>query len=134
MSVAVLVAGVLTGFSIGAFIAPIGIAMLVLGPVRRRRRVFWPSLVAVIGFELGYLLFVPLTCTTTATIPGGAGETVCTSILGPTFRTPGVGNPPADLALVAGWIVALAAGAVALLAVTRSGRQGHGRDLGDGPG
>lgn len=55
---------------------------------------------------MGYLLFVPLTCTATAAIPGGDGTTVCQSILGPGYRSVGVSEPPTDVALVAGAIAA----------------------------
>lgn len=113
-SLAVLLLGFLTGFSIGVFVLPIGVALVVLGPVRRRPKVYWPVLVAVVGFVLGYLLFVPLTCTATSAIPGGEGATVCQSILGPEYRSVGVSNPTTDLARLAGTIAALAA-AVATL-------------------
>jgi len=111
---AVLLIGFLTGFSIGVFILPIGAALIVLGPVRSRPRVYWPALVGVVGFVLGYLLFVPLTCTATAAVPGGDGSTVCQSILGPEYRSAGVSEPPTDLARLAG-VVAAAIGAAATL-------------------
>ena len=123
LSLAVLIVGFLTGFSIGAFILPVGVALLVLGPVRGRPRVFWPVLMGVVGFELGYLLFVPLTCTATAAIPSGAGETVCRSILGPEYRASGVENPPTDLARLVGVIMAVGAAVATLIVLTVSRRR-----------
>jgi hypothetical protein len=117
-SLTVLILGVLTGFSIGAFILPIGLALLVLGPVRKRRIVYWPLLLGVLGFVIGYLLFVPLTCTATAVIPGGTGETVCRAILGPEYRAAGIANPPADTALLAG-VIAMIVAAIGTLAALR---------------
>lgn len=105
-SLIVLLVGFVTGFSIGVFILPIGVALLVLGPVRHRAKVYWPILMAVVGFVVGYMLFVPLTCTATAAIPGGEAETVCRSILGPEYRSTGVGEPPIDLARLVGAVAA----------------------------
>ncbi|MDP2350020.1 MAG: hypothetical protein Q8M74_02565 [Chloroflexota bacterium] len=122
-SLTVLIVGFLTGFSIGALILPIGVALILLGPVRHRQRLFWPVLMGLIGFELGYLLFVPLTCTATAAIPGGAGETVCTSILGPEYRASGVGAPPTDLARLVGVIAAAGAAVATLAGLTLAGRR-----------
>ena len=106
-SLALLLLGFLTGFSIGVFILPIGVALVILGPVRHRPKVYWPILMAVVGFVVGYMLFVPLTCTTTSAIPGGDGTTVCQSSLGPGYRSVGVSEPPTDLARLAGTIAAV---------------------------
>ena len=118
LSLAVVIVGFLTGFSIGTLIFPIGIALLALGPVRGRPRLFWPVLLGVIGFELGYLLFAPLTCTASTTIPAGAAETVCQSILGPEYRAPGIGNPPTDLARLVGAIAVAASLGATWIALT----------------
>ena len=113
-SLAVLLLGFLTGFSIGVFILPIGVALVILGPARHRPRVYWPILMAVVGFVVGYMLFVPLTCTATTAIPGGDGTTVCQSILGPGYRSVGVSEPPTDLARLAGTIAAVVGAVVTL--------------------
>ena len=105
--------GFVTGFSIGPPFLLVGLAMLVLGPLRRWPRLFWPSLVGVVAFTLGVILVVPLYCTATAGV-GGVSHTVCSSILGPTWSGSGVYNPPPEafaLALRAG----LAAGVVAAI-------------------
>ena len=118
LTLTVLIAGFLTGFSIGIFILPIGVALLLLGPVRHRKRIFWPIMLGVVGFQIGYLLFVPLTCTVTATIPGGVNEMTCTSILGPGYRAQGTAPPPTDVALLVGGLVGAGAAVVTLAALT----------------
>ena len=57
--------GFITGFSIGPPFLLVGLAMLVLGPLRRRPRLYWPPLVGVLAFILGV---VPLVTAS------GAGE------------------------------------------------------------
>ncbi|HEU5205748.1 MAG TPA: hypothetical protein VFU17_15760 [Candidatus Limnocylindrales bacterium] len=123
VTLTVLIIGFLTGFSVGIFILPIGVALLLLGPVRYRPRLFWPILTGVVGFEFGYLLFVPLTCTATATIPGGEAETICTSILGPSYRAQGIAAPPTDVALLVGGLVGASAGVATLAVLTISGKR-----------
>jgi hypothetical protein len=58
--------GFVTGFSIGPPFFLVGLALLVLGPLRRWPRLFWPPLVGVLAFTLGVVLFIPLSCTATA--------------------------------------------------------------------
>ena len=106
--------GFLAGFSIGAPFFVVGVAMLVLGPVRTRPRAFWPALIGVITFVIGAVLVVPLYCVATSEV-GGGSTTVCSSIIGPTWSGSGIYNPPPEafnLALRDG----LAAGAVAAAA------------------
>jgi hypothetical protein len=43
--------GFLGMFSIGRPFFLVGLAMLVLGPVRRRPMIFWPSLLAVVAYN-----------------------------------------------------------------------------------
>ena len=124
-SLAVLLIGFLTGFSIGVFILPIGVALVLLGPVRRRPRVYWPALMAVVGFVAGYLLFVPLTCTATSATSGGEGATVCQSILGPGYRIAGMVEPPTDLARLAGIIGAGFAAVATLVGLVLAERRGR---------
>ena len=104
LSVSVLLAGLITGFSVGTFILPIGIALIVLGPARHRPRLYWPVLLGVVGYEIAFLLYAPLTCTSTATVPGGVAETVCTTILGPEYRGSGTYNPSLAPARLVGLI------------------------------
>jgi hypothetical protein len=87
--------GFVTGFSIGPPFLVVGLALLVLGPVRRWPRLFWPPLVGVLAFSLGVVLFLPLTCTATADV-GQMSKTVCTGILGPAWSGSGLYNPPPE--------------------------------------
>jgi len=111
--------GFVTGFSIGPPFLIVGLAMLVLGPLRRWPRLFWPPLIGVVAFWTGYLLVVPLSCTgTSTTAAGGVSHTVCSSILGPTWSGSGLYNPPPEafaLAFRAGLAAAVTA-AIATLA------------------
>ena len=106
--------GFLTGFSIGPPFLLVGLAMLVLGPLRRWPRLFWPSLVGVLAFNLGVILVVPIYCTATAEV-GGVAQTVCSSILGPTWSGSGLYNPPPE-AFTLGLGVGPAAAAAAAIA------------------
>ncbi len=108
--------GFLTGFSIGAPFLLLGLVMVVVGPVRRRARIFWPAMVVVPAFTLGYVLVAPLTCTASAGASSGAAAgagdlstTTCTSLLGGPYAGTGVYNPPLEPALRVG--VAVAGGA-----------------------
>jgi hypothetical protein len=87
--------GFLTGFSIGTPFLLLGLALLVLGPFRRRPRIFWPSIVAITGFIVTVALLIPMTCVATAD-GSGASSTVCTSIAGPTWSGTGIYNPPRE--------------------------------------
>jgi hypothetical protein len=105
--------GFITGFSIGPPFLLLGLAMLLLGPLRRWPRLFWPLLLGFVAFLAGVIAVVPITCTATEAL-GEASQTVCTSLLGPTWSGSGLYNPPPeafDLALVVG----LAAGAAAAI-------------------
>jgi hypothetical protein len=113
-AVVLVVFGFITGFSIGPPFLLLGLAMLVLGPLRRWPRLFWPSLVGFFAFLVGVIAVIPMTCTATEAI-GGASYTVCTSLVGPTWSGSGLYNPPPEafqLALAVG----LAAAALALIA------------------
>lgn len=85
---------------------------------------------AVVGFVVGYMLVVPLTCTATSAVPGGEGATVCQSILGPEYRSTGVSEPPTDFARLAGVIGAGLAATATVAGVVLAERRGKRRDLG----
>ena len=115
VSLLLVVFGFITGFSIGAPFLLIGLAMLVLGPVRHRTLVFWPPFVGVLVGIVGIVLLVPLTCTASGGV-GGVSSTVCTSILGPAWSGSGLYNPPPE------------AFAVAFRGGAGCWSRGHGRD------
>jgi hypothetical protein len=115
--------GFVTGFSIGAPFLLIGVTLLALGPFRRWPRLFRPVLARVITFVVVVVLLVPLTCVATSD-RAGASQTVCSSILGPTWSGTGLYNPPpeaftipAQLGTVAG--LAVAAATVVWLTIRR---------------
>lgn len=93
--------GYLAGFSIGLPFFYVGLAMLILSPLRRWNGVFWPLLLAVIGFEIGYYAVAPFYCSATQTI-GGPTTTVCTSLIGIRYEGGAGFDPPRTMALVAG--------------------------------
>ena len=117
--------GFVTGFSIGPPFLLVGLAMLVLGPLRRWPRLFWPSLVGVIAFTFGVVLFVPLSCTATAEI-GQVSYIACTGILGPIWSGSGLYNPPPEafaLALRVGVGAGVATAIVTLVWLTLRRRE-----------
>lgn len=95
VALAVTLFGFVAGFSIGAPFLVLGLALFVLGPFRRRPRVFWPPLVAVSAFLVTVALLFPLWCVATSEA-GGGSSTVCTSIAGPTWAGTGLYNPPPE--------------------------------------
>ncbi len=119
--------GFLTGFSIGPPFLLVGLAMLVLGPLRHWPRLFWPLLVGVLAFNLGVILVIPIYCTATAEA-GGVSHTVCTSVLGPTWSGSGLYNPPPEalaVAIRAGLAAAVAAAIATLGWITLRRRRDH---------
>ena len=118
LSVVLVVFGFITGFSIGIPFLFLGLTLIALGPVRRKRVVFWPILVAVIGFWVGFILVTPLGCTTSSVrVVNGQysnqeSTTRCSNILGIDYSGTGLYNPSQAPALRAG----LATGALGGLA------------------
>jgi hypothetical protein len=117
-AVVLVVVGFLAVFSIGAPLLLTGVAMLVVGRWRHRPAVIWPVLVGVWSFFLGYVLVAPLGCSTSATLPGEAGRTTCSNILGFDYSGTGVYNPSLFPALMAG-LAAAAIGVVLMRQITR---------------
>ena len=112
--------GFIAGFSIGPPFLLVGLAMLVLGPLRRWPRLYWPPLVGVLAFILGTILFVPLSCTASTEV-GQDSHTVCTSLLGLSWSGPGIYNPPPeayDNAFRVGMAAAFGAGIATVVALT----------------
>ncbi|MEO7666717.1 MAG: hypothetical protein ABIU97_06750 [Dehalococcoidia bacterium] len=80
-SLVLVVFGFLGSFSIGQPFLLIGLAMLVLGPIRKRPLVYWPPMLAVVAYNIVYWAVAPLSCTATAAV-GGTSHTVCSSLIG----------------------------------------------------
>jgi hypothetical protein len=107
-------------FSIGAPFLLTGAAMVVVGPLRHRREVLWPALLAVWSFVVAYVLVAPLGCTGsslplvgTTDLAQQAGRTTCTNVLGIDYSGGGVYNPPLMPALLVGLSVAVIVALVA---------------------
>lgn len=115
--------GFLAAFSIGTPFIVVGVALVVLGPVRRRSALFWPAFSAVIAGNVAYWAVVPAYCTATSEVTqagatAGATTTVCSSLLGivyPGVDTYAPSSGPATVAAVAAAAIAFVA---ALVAVT----------------
>jgi hypothetical protein len=112
--------GFLAILSIGAPFLLTGAAMMVVGPVRHRREVLWPALLAVWSFVVAYVLVAPLGCTSsslplvgTTDLAQQAGRTTCTNVLGIDYSGGSVYTPPLMPALVAGLSVAVIVALVA---------------------
>jgi len=112
--------GFITGFSIGPPFLIVGLAMLVLGPLRRWPRLYWPPLVGVLAFILSVVLVVPMYCTATAEV-GQVSHTVCSSVVGLSWSGTGLYNPPPeafDLALRIGTAGGIGAAIVTFVSLT----------------
>ncbi len=112
--------GFITGFSIGPPFLLVGLAMLVLGPLRRWPRLYWPPLVGVLAFILGVGLVVPAFCIATAEV-GQVSHTVCRSVLGLSWSGTGLYNLPPealDLALRIGIASGIGAAIVSFVSLT----------------
>ncbi len=113
--------GVVAMFSIGRPFFVVGLAMLILGPLRSRPALYWLPLAAVIAFNLGWWAVAPMYCTATQAV-GGASTTVCSSLIGISYSGPGIYNPSFEPANQAGIVLAVIAFVVGLSAVLWKGR------------
>jgi hypothetical protein len=116
--------GVVGMFSIGRPFFLVGLAMLILGPLRSRPALFWPPLVAVIAYNVGYWAVVPLYCTATEAV-GGASTTVCSSLIGISYSGSGIYNPSLGPANQVGLLLAAVAFVVVLATMLWQGRPGR---------
>lgn len=115
--------GYLAGFSIGLPFFYVGLAMLVLRPLRRWNSVFWPLLAAVIAFQVAYFAVAPFYCSASQAI-GGPTTTACTSLIGIRYEGGAGFDPPRAPALIAG-VVTAAITAVAVRLVIPRHRAGE---------
>jgi len=112
--------GFLGALSIGRPFLLVGIALLLLAPLRKRPRLFWPPLAAVVAYNAAWWAVVPIQCTATQVI-GEVGRTVCTSLLGSTQEGSGLFNPSYDPANQAAFAAACICGLAALAVTWRLG-------------
>jgi hypothetical protein len=78
--------------------------------------IFWPPLLAVVAYNVGYWAVAPLYCTATEAV-GGPSTTTCSSVLGINYSGSGLYNPSLDPANMAGLLLAAVAFVVALAAI-----------------
>lgn len=121
-SIGLIAFGVLAMFSIGRPFLLVGLAMLVLGPVRTRPVLFWPPLAAVIAYNVGYWAVAPFSCTATEAA-GGIATTTCSSLIGIGYSGSGIYNPSLDPAHQAGLLLATVVFVVVLAATLWRGRR-----------
>jgi hypothetical protein len=112
-------------FSIGGPFVILGLAMLVLGPLRRRPVLFRPLLAAVIAANLGYWAAAPLWCSAASQAGGAEASTGtgCSSLIGIRYVASATSGPPPAPALEVALVAAIVAFAVVLaVLLVRSGR------------
>ena len=103
-SVGLIVFGLLGILSIGRPFLLVGLAMFILGPLRSRAVVFWPPLMAVIAYNVGYLAVAPFYCTATQAV-GGPSTTTCSNLIGINYSGSGTYNPSLEPANQAGLLL-----------------------------
>ena len=118
VAVALVIFGFAGGFSIGGPFLLLGLAMLVVGPVRHRPRVFWPVIAGVVAFNVGYWAVTPLGCSTTVHL-GEEAMTACANFLGIRYAGEADYNPSLVPARIAGLGAGIAAAAITALVLWR---------------
>jgi len=105
--------GFITGFSIGIPLLLLGLLLAGLSPFRANPKVFWPTILAYVGFIGAFILASPVSCSQTVSDLNSIARTTCTSLVGINYS--GAGNydpshlPALITAVIAGAVVAVAA-------------------------
>ena len=107
--------GILSGFSIGLPFFILGIVMVLVWPLRRRRPLFESLIVGTLAFVIVGVLAAPLGCTSTESTSGIGDHTNCDNLLG--LRYEGTTGYVAPLwpALIAGAAAGVLAGSISYL-------------------
>ena len=124
LAIALVAFGMLAVFSIGMPFLLTGLAMIVLFPWRYRRDVLWPTLAAIWGLVIGYLVVAPWGCTAEVG-SGAAATTTCDGVF-----IDYSGGASYDAPLLPALVVGLVVGALsawALRALIRSRPNVHAR-------
>lgn len=82
VSLGLIAFGIVSAMSIGLPFLLIGLALLVLSPIRHRPLAFWPIFLGFVSFNLASLLIEPFYCSATSVIGGGSSQTTCSSLTG----------------------------------------------------
>jgi hypothetical protein len=129
-SLALIAFGIAGAMSIGLPFLLIGLAMLVLSPIRHRPLAFWPAFLGFVAFNVAELLIVPAYCSATSTPGGVETQTTCSSLTGIPWPADAAGAGASGGAFVVASGVAVFIGiavfvlALAWLYVERTKRQG----------
>jgi hypothetical protein len=101
-----IVFGFITGFSIGIPFLLLGLTLLALAPARHKSIVFWPIVVAYVGFIATYVAIAPLGCQW-ETLDSNPYHDTCTNPIGIEYSGRGDAYDPSHIpALLAGVAVA----------------------------
>jgi hypothetical protein len=98
--------GFLGILSIGLPFLLLGIMLAILARRRHETGVIAAGVAAIVGFTLGYILFVPINCTTAERAPIGT-HTVCGNILGINYSSAGGYSSSLFSGVIAGLILAV---------------------------
>lgn len=138
VSLALIAFGIVGAMSIGLPFLLIGLAMLVLSPIRHRPLAFWPVFLGLVSFTLAYLLIGPFSCSAGSVIGGGSLQIACSSLTGISWPADSAGaGASADAFVVAAAIsvsigVGVSVVSLAWLYIARPKR--HGSDAGAATG
>jgi len=119
ITVVLIAFGFLAALSIGQPFLMLGLAMLVLSPFRTRPLIFWPPLLAVVAYNLAYLVVAPFSCTESTDLNGAPAATVCSSLIGIRYTGDAAYNPSLLPAIAVGLAVAAITALVTFLVLRR---------------
>jgi hypothetical protein len=104
VSLGLIAFGIVSALSIGLPFLLMGLAMLVLSPIRHRPLAFWPPMLGLIAYNIAFWAIAPFSCSITGTVGGGLSAATCTSPVG--IRWPddpsGLNVAPVAFAISAG--------------------------------
>jgi hypothetical protein len=127
VAVVLIAYGIAGAMTIGRPFFLIGLAMLVLGPVRHRPRVFWPPLLGLVAYNIAFWTITPFYCSATSVV-GGPSTTTCSSLIGIPWPadSSGVADPGAAFVItnLVGVVVGIAVFAAVLFRLSRSRAEG----------
>lgn len=123
--------GILGAFTIGQPFLIVGLAMLVLGPLRHRSLWFWPPMAAVLAYNMAFWVITPLYCSSTSSPGDAPALTSCSSLIGITWPANGGGlaDPSAAFAQTNGVALALAVCAFGAVLAWMLRRREAGRNV-----
>ena len=97
-----------------------------VAPDARKPALFWPPVIGVVVFILGFVLTAPISCSSTAVFPGGGvPHTTCTNLVGIDYSGRGRYNPSLVPALLLAIVGGLAAALFVRLMIGRYSHSGR---------